>query len=40
MPAADYLNSSVRCISGNELGRADIEIPLQYYRGDLSVKCE
>lgn len=40
MPTADYHNSSVRCISGNALGRADIEIPLHYYRGDLSVKCE
>ncbi|XP_030280955.1 uncharacterized protein LOC115586243 isoform X2 [Sparus aurata] len=38
MPTADYHNSSVRCISGNALGRADIEIPLHYYRGDLSVK--
>ena len=40
MPAADYQNSSVRCISDNELGWADFEIPLQHYRGDLSLKCE
>ncbi|KAM8750720.1 uncharacterized protein AB9X84_012523 [Acanthopagrus schlegelii] len=38
MPAADYQNSSVRCISDNELGWADFEIPLQNYRGDLSLK--
>lgn len=31
MPLADYYNSTVKCISSNELGQAEIEIPLQNY---------
>lgn len=31
MPAADPHNTTVKCVSTNELGRAEIEIPLQNY---------
>ncbi|XP_078023876.1 uncharacterized protein LOC144463453 isoform X2 [Epinephelus lanceolatus] len=31
MSAADYHDTSVKCISSNELGRAEVEIPLQNY---------
>ncbi|CAK6950897.1 sialic acid-binding Ig-like lectin 5 [Scomber scombrus] len=31
MPAADYLNSTVKCISSNGLGQAEIVIPIQNY---------
>ncbi|XP_049429238.1 sialic acid-binding Ig-like lectin 5 [Epinephelus fuscoguttatus] len=31
MSAADYHDTSVKCISSNELGRAQVEIPLQNY---------
>ncbi|XP_026167570.1 sialic acid-binding Ig-like lectin 10 [Mastacembelus armatus] len=37
MPAANYHNTTIKCISSNELGQAEIEIPLQNYTQNLMV---
>ncbi|XP_078023875.1 sialic acid-binding Ig-like lectin 10 isoform X1 [Epinephelus lanceolatus] len=40
MSAANYNNTSVKCISSNELGQAVIEIPLQNFTENLRLKYE
>lgn len=40
MPAADNHNTTVKCISRNELGQAEIEISLQNYTENMVPNCE
>lgn len=40
MPAAVFHNTTVKCISSNKLGQAEIEIPIQNNPKNLKSNCE